>query len=95
MQPLSRCKILKKNGYVTYSEKISSHSYVPPPLYGTQASVAGTVTRLQGRGYGVQIPVGARDSFLYQNIQTSSRVHPASYLMGVWGYFAGGKVAGA
>lgn len=69
-----------------------------PPPYGTQTSVVGIVTRLQGRGYGVQIWVGERDSFLFQNIQTSSWAHWASYLMGVCSTHwpsCGSKVAGA
>jgi hypothetical protein len=41
------------------------------------------------------IPGGAGNFCLRCRIQTGSGAHPASYPMGAWGSFPGGKAAGA
>jgi hypothetical protein len=55
---------------VTYCENI-----------GTRYSVVGRVIRIRAGRSAVRIPAGAIDSFLLQNVQTSCRAHPASYLI--------------
>jgi hypothetical protein len=59
-------------------------------------SVVGIATSygLDDRGVGVRVPVGSRISLL-QIIETSSEVHPTSYLMGTGDSLLGGKAAGA
>jgi hypothetical protein len=37
---------------------------------------------------------GARDFSLLHSVQTGSVAHPASYPVGIWGYFPGGKATG-
>jgi len=45
---------------------------------------------------GFRFPAGERKEFsLHHRIQTGSRTHSASYLMGTGGSFSGGKAAGA
>ena len=34
---------------------------------------------------GIQIPIGARDFSVLQDVQTNAGVHPASYLAGIRG----------
>jgi len=46
---------------------------------GSTDSMVSTTTRLRARLSGVQIPAGARDLSLPQNIQTTPGAHPASY----------------
>jgi hypothetical protein len=48
---------------------------------------------LDKRGVGVRVPVGSR-IFSSHVVQTGSGAHPASYPMGTWGSFPGGKAAG-
>ena len=60
--------------------------HLPPPLAAPCAitfQLDSTVVRgLQHGRFRVRLPVGERDVFLLQNVQTGSRVHPASYSMG-------------
>jgi len=44
--------------------------------------MAGIAIRLRTGRAGVRIPVGIRDYFLLQNVQTSSEVHPTSSPVG-------------
>jgi hypothetical protein len=44
---------------------------------------------------GVRVPVEAENFSLHHRVQTSSRIHPASYPMSTGGSFPGGKAAGA
>jgi hypothetical protein len=47
---------------------------------------SGVATRLRAGQFGVQIPVGARDFSLLENVQNCSGAHPASYSVVVsWG----------
>jgi hypothetical protein len=43
----------------------------------------------------VRFPVGTGTFSLYHRVQNGSGAHPASYPMGTWGSFPGGKAAGA
>jgi hypothetical protein len=49
---------------------------------------------LDDHGVGVRVPMGEEFSLLH-GIPTGSGAHPASYPLGTWGSFPGGKVAGA
>jgi hypothetical protein len=57
-------------------------------------SLVGIVTGYGLDGWG-SIPGRDRDFSLLPRVQTSSGVHPASYLVGTRGSFPGGNVAGA
>jgi hypothetical protein len=49
---------------------------------------------LDDRGSKVRFPVGARNFSLHHRVQNGSGAHPASYSMGIRGFFLGGKAAG-
>ena len=51
------------------------------------ASVVSIGTRIQTGWPAVQIPMGAGDLFLAQNIQTGFGAHPYSYYVGTGGSF--------
>jgi hypothetical protein len=63
-------------------------------FYSIVSTVAGIVTRLWESWFKIQIPAGAKDFSLQQNVPTSSGAHPASYLVGASVSFPGDKVAG-
>jgi hypothetical protein len=50
---------------------------------------------LDDRGSRVRFPAGARNFSLHHRVQNGSGAHPASYPMGIWGSFPGGKADGA
>jgi len=58
-------------------------------------SAVGTLTRLRSRRFGASSPGCGKRSFLFQNGQTGSRAHTASYSMGTGCSSSGGKAAGA
>jgi hypothetical protein len=57
-------------------------------------SHVGTVTRLCAQWCGVWFLAGTRIFSTFQNVQTGSGAHPASYSMGTWGFFLGDKQLG-
>jgi hypothetical protein len=50
---------------------------------------------LDDRMIGIRLPGGTGNFSLRHRVQTGSEAHPASYPMGTWGSFPGGKTAGA
>jgi hypothetical protein len=51
--------------------------------------------QLDDLGSRVRFPAGTGNFSLHHRIQNGSGAHPASYPMGIRGYFPGGKAAGA
>jgi hypothetical protein len=65
-------------------------------MYTRTSSVGIAATyRLGGRGIELRLQAGDRDVCFLQSVQNGSGVHPAFYLMGIWGLFPRGKAAGA
>jgi hypothetical protein len=62
--------------------------------YTLDPSIA-TDCGLDDRMIGVRFPAGAGKFSLRHRVQTGSGAHPASYPMGIWGYFSGVKAARA
>jgi hypothetical protein len=60
-------------------------------IYEYKRSQDSSVSTATGWTTGVRFPPGARAFSVLHNIQTDSGVHPASYLIGAWGFFFGGK----
>jgi hypothetical protein len=50
---------------------------------------------LDDQGSRVRFSAGAGNFSLHHRVQNGSGAHPASYPMGNWGSFPGGKAAGA
>jgi hypothetical protein len=50
---------------------------------------------LDDRGFRVLFPAGAGNFSLHYRVQNGSRAQPASYAMGIRGFFLGGKAEGA
>jgi hypothetical protein len=50
--------------------------------------------RLDDWGSRVRFPAGAGNSSLHHRVQNGSGSHPASYPMGIRGFFPGGKATG-
>jgi len=70
---------------------LGSWDSITSTVLGSWNSIIGTVTRLQAGRYGIQIPAGAREYSLLQNVENSSEAHLGSYTMGTRGCFPGGK----
>jgi hypothetical protein len=90
-----RCDLHKRNRYwvLTRTTLLSlSMVYLSNVSWDSAVSIA-TGCGLDDRGVGVRVPVGSEFSLLHI-AQTSSGAHPASYPMGTWGSFSGGKAAG-
>jgi hypothetical protein len=61
-------------------------SFIPlSPIWSTAA----------GWTIGVRFPAGTIGFSIIDSVQTDSRAHPVSYMMGTKGSFPGGKAAGA
>ena len=50
--------------------------------FGVRVAFFSILTRLQAEWPGIRIPVGARDFFNFQNVQTGAGAYPAFYSVG-------------
>jgi hypothetical protein len=83
--------------FITFSKffmyRMSMYVFPSPSLH-IHYLVVGIVSKLRAGRQGFRFPAGAGNFSFHHRVQTGSGAHPASYSMGMWDFFPGGKAVG-